>query len=386
MEFSHNGNNIEFSTNGDSFYIKSLYADSCANLKEYGLVFLSSPYYDAELDYHEVFISGNSSTAGWIIPLALLEESDQSVIDSLPQYAKMFSDIAIKKLITCYLKDKGIEEQDSDECILSKMYSSDIVLLIYRKSIIPSASISAFIPSLYDAGYYINDNPYEKSESWYKSDIMIDITKDIRTEDKHKVTLKTLKTLHFGMDYIGNLYKTILPVSQDIFQRFIVLYQVMEILMEEEFEIDVFKVNVEYAKGVITKNALRQKLIESTSEDTKITRALDGVHEDTHMIEFKKEVSDLLDKIKKDYSDCKVYAHYLYKMRNTVVHSLREIVKYDNSLQRIIELLEKNIFNILCTHTIKEDAKDMLFYADISISKKSNVRRFRNFLNDKGIH
>lgn len=386
MEFTHNGNKIEFSVNGEPFYIKSLYADSGADIKEYGLEFLSSPYFEAELDYQEVFISGISSTLGWIVPLALLEEMDQTVIDSLPSYAKMFADIAIKKLLVNYLVNKGLDELDSDECILSKMYSSDIALFIYRKSIVPSNSISTFIPSLYDAGYYSNDNPYDKSEGWYKSKLMNDIANDVRTENRHKVTLKELKSLHYGMEYIRNLYKTILPVSQDVFQRFIVLYQVMEILMEEEFEIDVFKVNVEYAKGAITKNTLRQKLIESTSEDTKITRALDGVHEDSYMIEFKSEVSDLLDKIKKDYSDCTVYAHYLYKIRNTVVHSLREIVKYNYSLQRIIELLEKNIFNILCTHTIKEDAKDMLFYADNSVSKKTNVKRFRIFLNEKGIH
>lgn len=385
MEFINDSSALRFSVAGESFYCESYYPDSGANLKEYGVLFMLSPYYTAELDYKEVFVSGNKSTVGWIMPLSLLEEKDASVIKDSPKFLRRFADIAIKKLISWYIKNHGMSDVKTDECVLSAMYNSGLSIFIYRLSMLPLSEISAYYPALYDNGYYYVDNPISTVDDWYVSDHMNRVADEKRKDGIHMVTLRRIKYLNYGMDYIHVLYKSILPSSHDIFQRFIVLYQVMEILMVEEFECDVFKINVDYAKGAITKNDLRKCLQESTAEDSKINRALDGVSEDELMKEFKDDVVNLFGQIGRDYNKCHTYADFVYQMRNTIVHNLRELVSYENVVRDIVELYEKNVFHILCNHTIKEDVRNMLFYADMTISKKANVRRFRSFLSEKSI-
>lgn len=385
MEFIRDSSALRFSVAGESFYCETYYPDSDTNLKEYGVLFLMSPYNTAELDYQEVFVSGNKSTVGWIIPLSLLEEKDTSVIMERSKFLRVFADVAIKKLISWYIKNHGMNDIKTDECVLSNMFYPGLSIFIYRLSMLPMSAVSTYYPALYDKGYYFVDNPICSDQGWYISNLMNRISDEKRKDGIHKFTLRRTKTLNYGMDYIHVLYKSILPSSQDIFQRFIVLYQVMEILMVEEFECDVFKINVDYAKGVITKNDLRRSLQESTAEDSKINRALEGVSENELMKEFRDDVVNLFEQIGRDYNKCHTYADFVYQMRNTIVHNLRELVSYENVVRDIVELYEKNVFYILCNHTIKEDARNMLFYADMTISKKANVRRFRNFLSERSI-
>ena len=64
----------------------SYYPDSECKLSEYGMLLFISPYFQSQNDYQEIRIQGTTSTAGWIIPVNQLEETDIDEINILPTF------------------------------------------------------------------------------------------------------------------------------------------------------------------------------------------------------------------------------------------------------------------------------------------------------------
>lgn len=383
MNFIHKNNKILFSVQNKDFFCQSFFNDSHEDLNEYGLVYLYSPYYDAELDYKEIFIKGDRHTVGWIIPLALLEESDTSLIENLPKYLKKYADIAIKEiLVWCVKNIHNIDDDVDDEWKLSGIFKSNIIsVFIYRTSKLSKEEVNFYIPALYDAGFYYVPNPVKIfPESYFKSELMCSFASEKRSENIHKITISKFDQSIYDIDnYIELLYKNILPISKDLLQRFIVLYQIMEILMEIQFGYDIIMNNRKYIEKQITKNQLKANLIDATKESTRLNSILSEISPDDNMRDFINEADNLFRFIDKNTEKINTYADRMYQLRNLIVHSLREVIKQRGLLWNLVNLFDKNVYYIL-SHYKPVDLRYQIFCVEIGKSKKYNIRKFRKFL------
>ena len=381
MDLINNNNSIQLNINGEAYYCNSYYPNSNKNLDEYGMLFLYSPYYVAELDFKKVLFSSRRTILGWLLPLALLEESDFDIINELDSYLKIHADIAIKKMILWYF-DKQKYQSNEENFKLSDLFNSEVQVLIYRTSVVKTTDIKKILPSLYNEGIYYVEDPTAVEMPSYISTVMEEIVSERKQNNIDKqITLHPIEFIKIN-PFVESLYKKILPKEKDVIHRFISLYQIIEILMELLVENEIYQIVSDYCNNGLCKNDFSDKISTYNTEKGKIDKIMQNITLDEYMTEFISTTKVLFGMINNVNANENNYAKIMYALRNTLVHNMRLIIEHKAIFDNIVQLYEKNIFYILKNTTLTLKPKFLPWVIDLDKSRKSNIKLFKKYMSD----
>ena len=109
--------------------------------------------------------------------------------------------------------------------------------MVYRLSIIDAVNVVNLYPSLYERGFVVTDEPELFSiailrVNQYQKDRIDDFKSD---PTKTCIILGCVAPVFDSSVYVKSLFTSYLPVINDDFLRYLMLYQIIEILMSVEY-------------------------------------------------------------------------------------------------------------------------------------------------------
>ena len=354
MEFTYADNQISFLHNGESYSCSCLFCDESLKESDYGMEFLTSPYYQAAEDYFTVYMgNGNDKySIGVLIPLQLLEE-DEDVVNDLMMFYVRHSNLAVRMAIEYLINNGDLSKLPKEFHLSDGFKSPNISIFLFNKEN-AGDDISCIIPSLYDNGFYLLKDPLQESGlKYYTSDYMKDVASEKRLRRSRKITVKPLN--HFGkQSYFYNfLYTELLPFVEDPFYRFISLYQAIELLSMYIYDEELERHVLRYREKLISKNELREKLIDAVKESKQIQLMYQGVRwkDDDDLLS---KIDGLFDRASIDKPNSGDLCSYIYTLRNKIVHEMHSLYPHRDDVKDIVDYLDKNIFCLLAENGVKQ--------------------------------
>ena len=384
MNYSINNGNIEFRCaqyNGSlSFSIipgavgKSELAD-----EDVGVLFLRSPYYTAAINRFGIFLDrgGTKTSFGYLFPVSLLDKANEQEYSSMKEWQQDMMYIGYRKLLdfcneTNKLLKNGNVIEDLDEINIGV----DVFLFVYDKKV--EKDETKIVPAIYDKGFYVVIDPFE-SVKLYKSSYMKRIISGDRQHNDFTLKETTESFVKFG--YVKELFINLLPYIDNSAFRYILLYQVIEYLIDlKKNETWFDSMNTFSAKH---SNELIHKLMDVGKEETLINMVFTGVQRrDSMYQEFMDYAKQLYDNVKKEWNKDTDFPSFMYGVRNILVHNLKEAVGYSSVINELAERYEKIICSLIMNVKIDECVGKGVFVYDMNIKYKDNVRAFSKLFHD----
>lgn len=345
--------------------------------KEYGCCFLASQYFTAENDYFRVNLKdsdGNKEVLGWVFHINLLTEEEDFYID-LNDYLLKHLHVGFHKLIEYSIGEGFLKNEKGTLDDLG--LSDDLIILVYRLSKCKEVDIIKLLPSLYNNGFVLAEDPKTVDSSKYRVNQYLKERIDDFKSDSSRNCINLCKESSVFDDniYIKSLFITYLPSIDDPYLRYLMSYQIIEILMSIEYSNKYYEYVIKF--GNEKRHNLMDKFGELSSESRLINKIFEiGAHSSLHkdFVAFAKALIDSLGE--DDFKENPEFPDYMYKIRNLVVHNLSVMRDYPNEMERIADIYELVIADIIhrTTITMKQDKR--LFVIDMNMSYKENRKLF----------
>lgn len=344
-----------------------------------GIAYFYSPYFQAASKYFSIKVPKTEKGDeywGMLYPICLFDDSNAMIYDELKtfQNSMLFSafiefvDLAISlEKVSC--RD-GAEYHYSDFSVPDSSY-----ILIYDKTIFNG--IDRTIASLYNMGFYYVDNPFVPNDYYYSS-----YQSSFLNDSQKNLLIKFPATVFDGFEYMDNMYKQLLPKVASPFFRYLILYQIVEYLMEVKKNEVLFDNLNNFSKK--PKNDIREDLQSSIKEERLIEKLYLEIPHTTGIY------SDFCDKAKLLY--CNVgkelpkednYIPYMYGVRNIIVHNFKTAIRNEDLVRELSEIFEKAIYELLLSVKVTNNDNKSLFVWDKSLSYKDNKRAFFELYHSK---
>ena len=353
--YSNDEDTIKFSFEGIEYRCSSIFHDDNLQENDYGLIFLTSPYYTAEKDMFSVYVGSNKDkySVGSIMPIALLDDDDKEILSDIGDYFMKQANLAIRKILSYIVKNHKVVSELSDFHVTQYCKFPTTSVFVYKKSDVGQCW-GSLIPSLYDHGYYYLADPFvNDNRERYISGYMQSIVAEKKKLRSSKIILRLIKDYVAHKDFYDYLYQEVLPFNESPFYRFVTLYQAVELLSDNAYYQDYLKATELFNQGKINRNDLRERLIEATNERRQINIIYSNVIEQGQMI-FWQKLDALFDKASIEKPSVYSFGSYLYTLRNKIVHEMRRLFAYKNDLAEIVEYFDRNIFNLLVENVVKQ--------------------------------
>jgi hypothetical protein len=334
------GINIKFIPTSDSDWDK----------ERFELVIFENSYLNAENDVFEVYENTLlGERLGWIFPITILESNENDFTNK--KNLNNYKFIAYQKILE---RDVTIlkKENTYDFYSLSEIFRESIICLLSKDTIakIPGFNIENYLLSFFGYGYLIL-NEYSKSKSIYdKTSFQNEMRKD-----RSRVILKK-SNFDINTDFfIKSLFKDHLLQSENYLIRFVFLYQIIEYFMDLEFNNQFDNCIEDYKKNDIAKNDLKESILSVSKERFLIKKVINRILLSTSLKdEFIQECNFLFEDIgfksnKDNLSD------KIYDLRNILTHRLRELTSKTKSLEKITEIFERLILEMLINYNAEDD-------------------------------
>ena len=358
-----------------AFHVKQL--PEMLDDKEFGCCFLASQYFTAENDFFRVNLkndNGNKEVLGWVFHINLLTE-DEDFYNDLDTFLLRYLHVGLHKLIE-YSIGEGIlknEKGTIDDLGLSE----DLIILVYRLSICSEVDIIKLIPSLYDNGFVFLDNPRELDLSklrvnHYLKERIDDFKSDL---NKSCINLYKVASVFDDVYYVKSLFMTYLPSIADPYLRYLMSYQIIEILMSVEYGNKYYEYVTKF--GNDKRHNLMDKFGELSSEAKLINKIFEvGAHESFHQ-DYIVSAKTLIDNIGEgDFKDNPEFPDYMYKIRNLVVHNLSVMRDFPQEMERIADIYELIIADIIRRTSLNVKQNKRSFLIDMDKTFKENKKTF----------
>lgn len=349
--------NIEFIEEGDLRYFRLSNSEDIGINIEYVplstskwdkdnfvIYILENPYLNAENDVFEVYEEIiTSERIGWIFPISVLESNDNDYFNykNLNDYKY----ITYKKLFEFDIK-LSAEDFNKDFYKLADLFKDTIICILCKETInkIPDFNFDDYLLSLYNYGYLLKNSTNMANAIYNK----VEFIKKMR-EERSRIIIKKAK-FDISENYFTKLlYKEHLLQSESHIVRFFFLYQIIEYLIEIEFENQFQKYLNDFNKKKLLKNDFRENIINCSRERYLIRYVMTSIKIDTDLAtEFVTECDFLFKDMgiitKNSFPD------KLYDLRNIMTHRLRDLTTKSDSLIKIIEIFERVITNLLINY------------------------------------
>jgi hypothetical protein len=294
---------------------------------EYDVVRFTNPFLNAENDLFKIKFEEKS--IGYIIPYAAIEEGDENDSEEFDEPKQAYKYYCIKSILEGY----NFGTTSSNALILfSELVDSNSIFIILYKPLIEDKElkIEDFLPSLALKGYYyfpdkvipsvlnltygINHDPdlYNLIES-----------KFFKYRNNESITIKETRNVIERNPIMQILYKKLLTESSNPLHRFLILYQVIEFLVDKKIRTSIDKVFRE--KDSYTNFKFVQRINEINNTRSTIKNLYDGV-----IFEDKNEITNTLrnfilifdsDYKSQSTGDC------FYDIRNLLFHDFKSVLE-----------------------------------------------------------
>lgn len=311
MKYKQEEGILEYSNNGALFSVvcRIPYINKVAIAEEnIGIAYFYSPYFQAASKFFSLKIPiGENREEYWgmLYPICLFDESNATVYDELRSFQKSMLLSAFLKFVEFAISKGKVNPQDGAEFHYSDFSASDSsYILIYDKSVFND--IDRVIVFLYNMGFYYVEDPFVQT-SFYHS-----IYQRTFLDQLPKMLLIKFPSAVFqGFTYLDNMYKQLLPKVDSPFFRYLILYQIVEYLMEvKKNEIIYNNLNDFVSKP---KNDIREDLQNSLKDERLIEYLYTGIPHTTGIFrDFCDKAKKLFENVGKELPKVDNYIPYAY--------------------------------------------------------------------------
>lgn len=332
---------------------------------KYIIYSFENPYLTAENDIFEIYFTDNKSNRiGYVFPISALESADNSYKsgERAMKILNGYRFVAYKKILDSNIT---IDSSLKSEYTLSDLFSSKTHILVLAKSDLPlDFNINDYLLSLFSFGFTpLNSIP---KAIRYKANT---IQHDQRGKSNIYIT-KSLFSVEKN-DFCQKLFFDYLISFDNGLLRFILIYQIIELLIKEEYDKQ-FKIHLdEYNTSKISVNDFRERINDLMSEKYRIDILFKNTRIDNDIINtFRNECVSLFNDISYEYKNDSVSALF-YSFRNKIVHEYRALHSKQEEVDYLIYLSEKIVLNLLIN------------YPDLDITTKSELIEATTIISDK---
>lgn len=317
------------------------------NIQNFQLVLFENNYLNAENDVFQVYDKDENLRIGWMFPLSNLEGKENDFVDNV--HLNRYKFVAFQLLLIA--KEKTIITDGTKEGYsISDFYPNNPIVLVLsdeQTSKINSFSIEKYIPSLSKYGYYKQNDFQNTLNIRTKSDFCLSL------RGKEKLNLYQAQRDINNDRFFSELFSKHLKSLEHHLIRFHILYQIIEYVLTERFDVVFNNLIGEYNKNNIVKNDFIEKLNELGKERVNIRKVIECLKQkkcDFQIANLERDCQDLLTshnkKIKTPLGDL------IYDVRNLIVHNYRDIedseVEIIENITHELELLTINIIEKYC--------------------------------------
>ncbi len=306
------------------------------------LVLFENNYLNAENDVFQIFDKLAKIRLGWIFPLSNLEGNENDFYDN--DHLNKYKYVAFQLLLLANEKSITLKD-DLEQYNISDIYKDNPIILILSNentSKIPDFSIKNYIPSLSKYGYYKKNEiknilNFSQKNTYclgYRGKVKLNLYKSQRDIDSDR--------------FFSELFSKHLKSLGHHLIRFHILYQIIEYILTERFDVVFNKLIQEFNDGDIVKNDFIEKINELGKERSNIKKVVDCLNEnktDFDIPNLERDCKDLLIAHKKKIRN--TLGDLIYDVRNLIVHNYRDIedeeVEIIENITHELELLTINI-------------------------------------------
>lgn len=385
MNYSIKDGNIEFRCarySGSLPFSISLTAIGKSNLadKDARLIFLRSPYYRAAIDRFGVVLDhdGDRSSFGYLFPVSLLDKANEQEYLGMKEWQQDMLYIGFRKLLDyCHSNNKLFERGVVVETLEDIKIEEDVFLFIYDANV--ENDEARIIPALYDKGFYLTEDPYQRTKLYSSSYMKRLIAWDMHHND---LALKEVTESFVKFGFVKELYVKLIPYVENSAFRYILLYQVIEYLMDMKKNETWFNSMNDFSAK--HSNELIHNLMETGKEESLINMVFVGVkRSDAIFHEFINYAKQLYDGVNKKREKNDDFPAYMYGVRNILVHNLKEAVAFSSIIDELAERYEKIIGMLIMSVKIDECVGKGVFVYDMNLKYKENLRAFSALFHSK---
>jgi hypothetical protein len=295
----------------DEFSVPSIYInDPNVNNLTYSKITFTK-YEADEKDISEVYLKKEDKRIGWLIPLLSLTSTDHDYSNN--QYFQKHA----------YELFKIIKNNEYDE----RTY----FLIVSDRLLEDSLSIDDLSLSFLEYGIF----PLREDIASFHSSSYLEVQK--------KTSITPSFNIKDSQKFISSLIFKTLPSEENLYARFMLIYQAIELSMELVFyrRISKYKENKNHLGNI------RDKISEISSEQKLISL----LYNDAGINKYDKVLSDKARNIFGNYKDENYYTKtnrstFLYHLRNTIVHSYHKF-DMENEMKFLCESIEMDFYKIL---------------------------------------
>lgn len=328
--------NIEFDPGHSTFIIKTpdekseILVEYAPNIdrefegKLFDLHFFSNQYLNAENDVFEVYEKEIGKRVGWIFPIQVLDSNENDFADN--QFLNKYKFPVFSQLLTQGNLIKP-DYKGGNNYRITDFFNEDIIVLVVSKETLPEGehlNILNYLPCFANFGYYPWNNDHHQH-----FDQQQDLA--IKKRGDKKITIRKASLDISQNQFLTDLYNIHLKSINHFLLKFYFLYQVIEFMMEENFNTDFNSLVDEYKKNHLSKNDLKEKINSITRERGSISSLFEkATIPSTIETDFKRDCKALLENY---YSKTpESLGDLIYDTRNLVVHRYREIMKKEENV------------------------------------------------------
>lgn len=319
--------------------------------KPFRLYLFKNQFY-AENDIFQIFDMDEKVRMGWVFPLQALVSCEHSYIDNIHflKYATKAMHLLLKD--SNKLLDGPIRLPNVESTIhIDEIYKPDDIVLILSSDSVPKLEqfdINLYLPALYKYGYY------------RKCENAVFLNKYIKENYQQlnaKIKIRPLVNDTINLSYITTLYSESLIHEKHHLVRFLMLYQIVEMMMECVFKQELKKSlkGLGNLQGGDTVNYYkeREKLLAVTKDKYRLNILFEKVKiSEILKTNFINETNNLLNKLGTDQENTAQSA--LYTLRNILLHGYSNFPKkYENMLLKVLFILEDLLIEMILTYKEK---------------------------------
>lgn len=310
---------------------------------DFQLELFDNNYLNAENDVFQIYDKDEKIRLGWIFPLSNLEGSENDFTDNL--HLNRYKFVAFHLLLLAREKNIDLDASQRLSSISDIYKNNPIILILSNSSIskIKDFSLDNYIPSLSKYGYY-KQNEYENL-------LTLRSKNEYCLKQRGRADLNLIKSQRDinSNRFFKELFSKHLKSLEHHLVRFHILYQVIEYILTERFDVVFANLIGEYNAKKIIKNDFIEKINELGKERLNIRKVINCLREkkcDFQIPDLERDCKDLLSAHNKKFKNS--LGDLIYDVRNLIVHNYRNIEDSEiEIIEDITHELELLIINII---------------------------------------
>ena len=310
------------------------------NQEDFIVELLINPFLNKESNVYALLNSDDNKRVGYVFPISVLDsDSDFSSYKYINNYVY----VAFYQLLQRISSIKENSEFFSDN-----FEDNVCVCVIQRKSVGMEYPLCEMIHSLRKLGYsYFEPNNSIKAVSGYDNALFLNsIKSNIRVEIRQPSLYR---------NPIIDTIMRFLPRADNLTHRFVLLYQVIETLLEEISSENIESEIQKFRSSQIPSNDFQENIKRLSSERNKIGDIFEKCH-----LQNTQEANNFNDCCKKLFAlvryvpSSSTLSDYFYSFRNQMTHSYRKLYQNEKELAETIQSFEILVMKIIETYPYRK--------------------------------